>query len=166
MNEHHPTLEQLVDYLHGELAPPQDAAVHTHLAQCSRCAASHDAEASLTDLIRAHANSEERELPQGVVASVRESVSGARRAGVWDEIRAAFRPVVVIPAAAALVAALYLGAHAWRATLRATPINAAYYVNNHAALTATAPFSEEAPLPAMLTSDDIAADQQALDAPR
>jgi hypothetical protein len=39
-------------------------------------------------------------------------------------------------------------------------INAAYYVNNHAALTASAPFAEDAPIPAMLTSDDTAADQQ------
>ena len=33
---------------------------------------------------------------------------------------------------------------------------AADYVNNHAALTATTPFSEDAPLPATLTSDEAA----------
>jgi hypothetical protein len=38
--------------------------------------------------------------------------------------------------------------------VRAATIGAAEYVNNHAALTATTPFSEDAPLPVMLTSDE------------
>ncbi len=31
MNEIHPNIEELVDYMHGELSPERDAAVHAHL---------------------------------------------------------------------------------------------------------------------------------------
>ena len=52
-------------------------------------------------------------------------------------------------------------------TARATTIDASYYVDNHAALTATAPFAEEAPMPAMLTSQDAPlADERPVDETR
>jgi anti-sigma factor RsiW len=153
MNQNHPTPEELVDYLHGELSPPRDAAVHAHLADCSECAGAREAEAALTELLRAHARSEERELPYRTIAGIREATANATGASAWDRIRAALRPVVLVPVAAAVAVALYLGINAHRLT-GVTPINAAYYVDNHAALTANAPFSEDAPIPAMLTSDD------------
>ena len=153
MNQTHPTPEQLVEYLHGELTPPHDAAVHAHLAECSACAQAYEAEASLTELLRAHARSEERELPYRVVAGIRDAAAGATAPPIWERIRSALRPVVLIPAAAALAIALYFGMSE-RHSGGATPINAAYYVDSHAALTATTPFSEDAPIPAMLTSDD------------
>jgi anti-sigma factor RsiW len=153
MNQTHPTPEQLVDYLHGELPAAQDAAVHGHLAECSECAQAYEAEASLTELLRAHARSEESELPYRVVAGIRDAAAQTTAAFPWERIRAALRPVVLIPAAAALVVALYFGLGT-RHPAGVTPIDAAYYVDNHAALTATTPFSEDAPIPAMLTSDD------------
>ncbi|MBV8343464.1 MAG: zf-HC2 domain-containing protein [Candidatus Eremiobacteraeota bacterium] len=153
MNETHPTPEQLVDYVHGELPAQQDAAVHAHLAGCLPCAQAHEAERSLTELLRAHARSAERELPYRVIAGIREAAAGAPGLTGWERIRSAFRPLVLVPVAAALVVALYLGFGA-RHPATVTPINAAYYVDNHAALTATTPFSEDAPVPAMLTSDD------------
>ncbi len=153
MNQTHPTPEQLVEYLHGELPPPQDAAVHAHLAQCSGCGQAYEAEAALTELLRTHARSEERELPYRVVAAVRDAAAGATAPPAWERIRSALRPVVLVPAAAALAVALYFGMSG-RHSGGSTSINAAYYVTNHAALTATTPFSEDAPVPATLTSDD------------
>jgi anti-sigma factor RsiW len=163
MNETHPTLEELVDYQHGALAPSEDAGIHAHLAQCRACAEAHEAEAALTELLRAHARSEERELPESVVARIRDSIERSPRAGLWQTLQTASRPIVLVPAAVAIAAVLYLGAHGWQLAPAATPIDAAYYVNSHAALTATAPFSEDAPIPAMLTSDAGATDQQSGD---
>lgn len=153
MNQTHPTPEQLVDYLHGELPPQQDAAVHAHLAECTPCAREYEAETSLTELLRAHARAEERELPYRVIAGIRGVTAGTERVSVWQRIRSALRPIVLVPVAAALAVALFfeIGSHH---STGATPIDAAAYVNNHAALTATTPFSEDAPIPAMLTSDD------------
>jgi predicted anti-sigma-YlaC factor YlaD len=167
MNQTHPPLEQLVEYLHGELAAPQDAAVHAHLAACSQCASAYEAEASLTEALRTHAKAAERDLPSGVVAAIRARVERPRQISAWENLRALLRPAVALPIAAALGIALYLGTSAWHnRPAGVTPINAAYYVNNHAALTAAAPFSEDAPIPAMLTSDDTSGDQQSVDETR
>lgn len=149
----HPTPEELVDYLHGELPAQQDAAVHAHLAECSPCARAYESEASLTELLRAHARSEQRELPYRVITGIRDAAAGTAAASPWERIRSALRPIVLIPAAAALAVALYLGLGV-RHPAGVTPIDAASYVNNHAALTATTPFAEDAPIPATLTSDD------------
>lgn len=165
MNENHFTHEELIDYLHGELRPAQDAAIHGHLAACSSCSATFESEVSLTELLRRHARSEERELRVGVVAAVREAVERPRSMPAWESLRGILRPVLLVPTAAAIAAALYIGVSMSHRTSPATSINAAYYVNNHAALTATAPFSEDAPIPAVLTSDDTAAQQQPADAP-
>lgn len=153
MNQNHPTTEEIIDYLHGELSAPRDAALHAHLAECAECAMTRDGEAALTELLRTHARTQERELPYRVVARIREATADAATTPMWDRIRLALRPVVLIPAAAAVAIALYLGVGAHHPAA-VTPIDAAAYVDNHAALTATAPFSEDAPIPAMLTSDD------------
>ncbi len=153
MNQSHPTPGELVDYLYAELPPPQDAAVHAHLAGCSPCAQAYEAESSLTEVLREHARAQERELPYRVVLAIRDSVANAAPPPAWKRIRVALRPVVLIPAAAALAVALYFGVSGHRSSA-ATPIGAAYYVNDHAALTVTAPFSEDAPVPVILTSDD------------
>jgi anti-sigma factor RsiW len=166
MNQTHPTIEELVDYLHGALPAPRDAAIHGHVAGCSACSRAYQAEASLTELLRAQARAEERELPASVVAGIYAAIESPHRVPVWERVRAALRPIVVIPAAVACAAVLYFGASSWHVVSGATAINAAYYLNNHAALTASTPFAEDAPIPAVLTSDDTAAEQQPLDAPR
>jgi hypothetical protein len=52
-------------------------------------------------------------------------------------------------------------------TARATTIEPAYYIDNHAAMTATAPFSDEAPVPPMLTSENAPfADERPVDETR
>jgi predicted anti-sigma-YlaC factor YlaD len=167
MNQTHPPLEQLVEFLHGELPAPQDALVHAHLAACSQCANAYEAEASLTEILRAHATSQERELPGAIAAAIRDAIERPRQARAWEMIRSMLRLVLVIPAAAAIAVALYFGTSAWHhRPAAATPINAAYYVDNHAALTADAPFSEDAPIPVVLTSGDTAGAEQPVNEPR
>ena len=166
MNETHPSIEELVDYAHGELSASQDAAVHAHLAECGSCADLQAQEASLTDLLRAHARAEERELPESVIARIREAVARKPRDTAWARLKTAFGPALALPVAAAIGVALYLGVRGTHATAPATTIDASYYVDSHAALASTAPFSEEAPMPATLTSETTAADQRPVDVAR
>jgi predicted anti-sigma-YlaC factor YlaD len=167
MNQSHPAIEELVDYLHGALPAARDAAVHAHIGGCLPCTRAYEAEASLTELLRAQARAEERELPPSVVASIYAAIESRNRVPIWERVRSALRPTVVVPAAAAACAAvLYFAASSWHGASGATAIDAAYYLNNHAALTASTPFAEDAPVPAALTSDDTAAEQQPLDASR
>ena len=150
MNESHPTIEQLVDYLHGELTPTDDAAIHAHLAECSSCAELRAEEARLTEILRAHAGAEERELPPSVVAGVRVAIA---QRPAWQPLRAVLRPAFLLPIAAAFALLLYAGASFWNTNAHATKIDAAYYLDSHAAMAANAPFSDDAPLPMTLTSE-------------
>jgi anti-sigma factor RsiW len=153
MNETHPSIEQIVDYLHGELSVADDAAIHAHLASCQSCEERRSDEAEVTDTLRAHARAQERELPPGVVARIRGAIE--RPVPVWERLHAAFRPVVAVPAAVALAVILYLG-FGPRHRAVATPVDAAYYVNDHAALSDVTPFAQDASLPDVLTSNDDA----------
>lgn len=166
MNQTHPSPEQIVDYLHGELPDAQDAALHAHLAECAQCSHVRDEEMQLTDLLREHARSAERELPQGVVASIRSEIERSASASFWERVRAAFRPVVAVPVVAALAAVLYFGMSARHSKAVASSIDASYYVESHAALTATTPFSAESAMPTLLTSNDAASDEQPVDETR
>ncbi len=158
MNEIHPSIEELVDYMHGELTPERDAAVHAHLVDCSSCSQMRDSEASLTDLLRAHANAEERDLPPSVIAGIRNAVARPMRPA-WSPLQLLLRPAVALGAAAAIAAIVYVGIPAWHAGPRSTRIEAAYYLDNHTALTATTPFAQEPAMPVMLTSDSSAGEQ-------
>lgn len=152
MNETHPSIEQIVDYLHGELAPADDAAIHAHLASCTDCDERRAQEMAIVEALRAHARAAERELPSSLVASIRQSVAQSSKPSFGERLRAAFRPIVLFPAAAAIAALLYVGVDVWRERAApATTIDAASYVENHTAMAATAPFGDETP---MLTSDD------------
>jgi anti-sigma factor RsiW len=152
MNQLHPSSDEIVDYLHGELPPARDAAIHEHLAGCAECAEARDAEISLTEMLRTRANAQERELPASVVANIWEAVRPAR-ASLWERLSVAFRPAVAVPVLAALAAFLYFGLRT-HAPAHAATIDAAYYVNSRAALTAATPLSDEDPVPATLTSVD------------
>lgn len=152
MNQTHPTPDELVDYLHGELSPARDAAVHGHLAGCAQCCDARDGELSLTEMLRAQARAQERELPPGVVASIRAAIE-SRPISIWERLRAAFRPAIALPAAAAIALACYLGVSALHTTARANTIDAAYYVDNHATLSSVAPLSDDDPIPRALTEE-------------
>jgi anti-sigma factor RsiW len=146
-NERHPTAEQMNDYIHGELAPHVDAAVHAHLETCATCLEAHQAEAQLSDMLRAYANSTERDLPLGFAQRiVRVAVAERSERQPWlRSLMAGFRPMVALPAAAAIVLAAIFGFSALHGgAVHATTIEAAYYLENHAALAADMPFQETA----------------------
>jgi anti-sigma factor RsiW len=150
MNQTHPSIEQIVDYLHGELTATEDAAIHEHLATCPPCEERRTDEVAITEALRAHARATERELPAAVVAGIRRGVSRPTAPSLVDRIRAGLRPIVVFPAAAALAALLFVGIDLWRVHEVPTTIDAASYVDNHTAMAATAPFADDTP---MLTAD-------------
>ncbi len=159
MNQH-PTEEQIVDYLHGELAPGADAALLLHLEDCAQCRSDYGAQARISELLRDYAVASERDFPLGMSERIRnaiESVPGPS----WDQrVRALLRPVMVIPVAAAFAIAAFLG-HG--VTLRhgaTTIIDAAYYLDDHAALTSTVPFGEGTVVPSTLYTGQSASDQQ------
>jgi anti-sigma factor RsiW len=153
MNETHPSIEQIVEYLHGELSPAQDAAMHVHLAACRSCDERRAEEAAIAEALRAHARATERDLPPRVVANIREAIEHPAPSA-WDRLGVLLRPVFVLPATAAIVAALYFGLSAWHGTPGPTVIDAQSYVENHAAMAGRVPFAEDAPFPATLTSND------------
>ncbi|MGA7355448.1 MAG: zf-HC2 domain-containing protein [Candidatus Cybelea sp.] len=167
MNQTHLSTEEIVDYLHGELLAPREAAVRAHIMSCPICERARAEEASLTEALRAHARRAERELPESVIANIRAAVAQQTPASLWDRLRLALRPAVLLPSAAAVAAALYFGFTAMHGTARATTIEPAYYIDNHAAMTATAPFSDDAPMPPMLTSENAPfADERPVDETR
>ena len=151
MNQTHPSIEQIVDYLHGELPPAEDAAIHAHLTTCSPCEERRAEELTITEALRAHAGATEREMPATVVAGIRRGLMHSQAPSLVDRLRAGLRPIVVFPAAAALAALLYVGIDVSRShAVPVTTIDAASYVDNHTAMAATAPFADDTP---MLTAD-------------
>jgi len=155
---HHVTEEQLIDYLHGELAPGADAALLLHLDQCVPCRAEYAAQARLTESLRAYARATERDLPLGFEARVlaaAESSSAPR--STWDW-RTWLRPAFAIPVGAALAIALYAAGFGFNnhPVTAATTIDAAYYLDDHAKLTSRVPFNEGATVPSSLyTAENV-----------
>jgi anti-sigma factor RsiW len=154
MNETHPSIEQIVDYLHGELSPAQDAVIYAHLAGCLPCSERRTDELAIGEALRAHARAGERNLPASLVARIRSEIERPARDSAWEQLRTRFRPIFVLPAAAAAAAILYAGIEAWQSAAT-TPIDAADYVDSHAAMAAVTPFADDMPQ-AMLASEDEA----------
>jgi anti-sigma factor RsiW len=152
MNQTHPTSDELVDYLHGELPAPRSAAIAAHIAGCSECADARAAEVSLTQILRDHALAQERELPSGVVSGIWEQVRN-RPPSVWERFSAALRPAFAVPVAIAIAAFLFFSIKVAHGPAHAATIDAGYYVENHAALDAATPLSEDDPIPQALASD-------------
>lgn len=152
MINEHVTTDTLVDYLHRELAPEDDAAVHAHLAACRACTVAYEAEARLTDQLRNNARAEERELPPAVVARIRSEIAQQTQPAWWRQLTLVLRPTVGFPVAAVLVLAVVLGFSSIRThTMGAPAIAATYYLDDHAALaTSSLPFSETAVVPSTL----------------
>lgn len=161
MNQQHASLDQLVDYIHGELAPADDAAVHAHLSECSECARAYDRELSLTARLREVAHAQERELPDSCVRAIHAAVEAPARPSLWN-MPQLLRPLVAIPAAAIVAAVLYFGLAHRGAVSGEHRIDALSYVHHHTAVTAAAPFSDDTPIPPVMTAetsrDDLSAD--------
>ena len=150
MNDHI-TSETLVDYIHGELTPEEDATVLAHLAACSVCAASYEEEARLSDYLRAGARAEERELPPALTARIRSEIERQARPAWWQQLTLVLRPTIGFPVAAVLVLAVVLGFSEIRTHVNVPRIAATYYLEDHAALAnSSLPFSETAVVPSTL----------------
>jgi anti-sigma factor RsiW len=154
MIDDHPTSETLIDYVHRELPAHEDAAVHAHLASCAACSQAHDDEVRLGELLREHARSEERELPAGFAARIVAAATSSPPAARWWQPATLFRPAFALPAAAAIVLAFYLGFAAFHSPAKTTSVDAAYYIESHAALATAMPFAEGASLPMSFASND------------
>lgn len=152
MNDTHPSIEHIVEFLHGELSPAEDAAIHAHLAGCSDCERKRSEELAIIEALRRYGQATEREMSARLASKIR-TAAAESRPGAWQRLVAGFRPMVMIPAAAAVGLAVYFGYHSWHHATAPTAINAAYYVNNHNAMAASAPFGDAAP-PITLTSDN------------
>jgi len=147
MNDHLST-DLLLDYLHGELAPEDDALAHAHLAACTACRREYDLESSLSEALRAAAKADEREMPSAIAAEIWQRVRDAKP-GPLERVSAWFRPALALPVAAALV----LGG--WYATASHTgsrpTVDVNYYLQTHASQSGS-PLSLQAGPPALETS--------------
>jgi anti-sigma factor RsiW len=150
----HPTAEQLTDYVHGELPAQQDAAVHAHLAACAACTEAHEMEARLGDVLREHARAQERELPPGFAARIVDAAiaSESKSTPWWEPLVRTLRPAIAIPALAAIALAVYLTIGSNQGSVQSATIDAATYLDNHAALATDMPFAETAAMPAAFAS--------------
>lgn len=51
MNGAHPSVEGIVEYLHGELSPAEDAAIYAHLSGCPECDGKRSEELAITEAL-------------------------------------------------------------------------------------------------------------------
>lgn len=136
----HLTTDTLLDYVHGELPPAQDAAAYAHIEQCELCRAEYQAEISIGEMLRAQAARDERELPSIVKAEIWQRVRSGKPA-IWNRALGWMHPAVAVPIAAALALAAYFGTVSL-GTHAAPAIEASYYLQDHAAMNSTIPFSD------------------------
>jgi anti-sigma factor RsiW len=161
MNQHL-TQVHLIDYLHHALAPEDDAAVFAHLQGCAECQVLVREETALTEALQRQAAAEERDLPSGVEATIWARVDDLSAPATFgDRLRAWLRPAVLVPIAAVLVLALFFAPQ----VLRRAPqsIDAAYYLDDHAAVNGTIPFGDSSEtIPASLTNASTPVDASAV----
>ena len=155
----HLTNDQIIDYLHNALPASADATVYAHLEQCAACRADYDAEAALSETLRAYAAREEREMPPTLKAEIWARIR-EEQPSVLSRLAAWWRPAMGVPLAAALALAVYFGVanfgHAGGPS-----IDAAYYLQDHAALNGTIPFNDRNSVnPSVLESEASHASQQ------
>jgi len=100
-----------------------------------------------------------RELPAGVVNGIHAAIERDTAPAWWSRLGALTRPAIALPVAAALIVGLYFGA----TTLHGAPvpmIEAAYYLDDHAALTSTLPLGEGSVVPKSLENETANGDQR------
>jgi predicted anti-sigma-YlaC factor YlaD len=139
----HLTPETLIDYMHGELPPSEDACAHAHLDACEQCRLEFERESSLTELLRSEAAREEFELPPAVKARIRQAIRTAEPT-LWVRIQALLNLPLITPAFTTALAIAVLTAGLltyWGGTPRPT-IDASFYLDEHAAQQMTSPLAE------------------------
>jgi anti-sigma factor RsiW len=166
MMHDHPSTEILIDYVHGELPAHDDAAIHEHVTACAQCSEARDVELRLSEVLREQARSEERELPPGFAARVVAAATSDRpQPAWWHSLQGALRPTFALPAAAAVALVAYVGFSMLHGNVKTTTVDAAYYIENHAALATDMPFGEGSTLPIRFVSNDTTVEQQRNDGP-
>jgi anti-sigma factor RsiW len=141
MNSPHITTGLLVDYIHRELAPEDDALVYAHLAACSDCRHEYQAEVSLTEALREAARAEEVEMPTAILARVRQRVRSGNPAPL-ERLRAFLRPAAVVAGAAVLAVGAFFASPLGHPSASRPTVDVMYYFEAHAAQQAGNPFSE------------------------
>jgi anti-sigma factor RsiW len=121
----------LIDYLHHELSPSEDAEVLAHLQSCESCSQELNIEASITDRLRATAKATQLEMPPGMRNAIVARIA-AHRPTPWEALRALVRPLIVVPVAAALATAAFLLAPAISPPSTAR-VPVSYYLRQYAA---------------------------------
>lgn len=153
----HPMLEELNDYVRGELSARRDADIHAHLGSCAPCSEALETEARLGEVLREHARATERELPPGFAQRIVAAAIASQPPSTpwWETLTRALRPAIAIPALAAIALIVYFVVGGSRqGTVQMATIDAATYIDNHAALATDMPFSETAIEPAAFASQE------------
>jgi anti-sigma factor RsiW len=153
----HTTQEALIDYLHGELAPEEDAAVLVHLEGCDACRSEYEVQARLSEALHAYAEMTDVELPGHVRAAIWNQIETEQRTSWRARMVAWMRPVAGVAVAAAAAVAIVIGVSPRHA---GPAIDAMYYLEDHAALTASVPFHEGSAVPSSLVTGVVMNDQQ------
>ena len=153
----------LVDYERGELDAPRDAAMHEHLHTCAQCRAEWQTDLALVDSLRSWAG--EREFPPSILAGVRQAMYAERPPTFMERMRAALRPAVAAPmAAAVLIAVVYAGYH--HANQPQPTLTGMDFVREHFAQTATLPSSDRTWSTYVLTSANASSSNASTDGNR
>jgi anti-sigma factor RsiW len=138
----HYTTEILQDYLHGELGPERDAAIHAHLEICRPCRTIYDDDVAVRDWLRAKARADEHDFP----ATIRTRVLATIRTpepSFFERVRAAFRPAIAVPIAAVIAVAAFVGVPAVHsAGGPPAGVAATYLLEEHAAVAADNPLAD------------------------
>jgi anti-sigma factor RsiW len=150
----HYNTDTLDDYLSGELAPEQDAAVHAHLDACPECRALRDRATALRDWIRTAAAAEEREFPAAIAVRVRAAIRTPVPSPL-ERLRAFWRPLVAIPVGALAIGLAFAFGPLRPAGAPVARVAAAYYLEAHNAQAAENPFADRSIMTgaAVLTAD-------------
>lgn len=122
----------LIDYLHHELSPSEDAEVLAHLQSCQACTQELNIEASITDRLRATARAAQMEMPAGMRSAIMARIA-EQRPNPWEALRAWLRPLVVVPVAAAVATAAFLLGPALSPAPSTNRVPVSYYLQQYAA---------------------------------
>lgn len=141
----HPTPDDIVDFIHAALPPGEDARLHLHLAECSPCRDAYRAEVAVGESLRAAARSAERDMPDLLKARILQAAREETRASRAASFTARFRPIIAVPAAAAVLFAASLALpnlHAPGGSTAPSAIDARVYLDVHHAQSAGNPLAE------------------------
>ncbi|MBV8331658.1 MAG: zf-HC2 domain-containing protein [Candidatus Eremiobacteraeota bacterium] len=144
----HLTSEILIDYLHHELSPAEDARVLAHIEHCDVCTRELNVEASITDRLRTIARAEELELPLGLRSAIMARIA-SQNVRPATLLRRWLAPALLVPvAAAAAAAAFFLSPGPQTTQAAALPVS--YYLEQHAVQAQANPLGDRGAI--MLTS--------------